>query len=166
MASLCGMCPAFSAKAALKIEDPRLPSSNSHLPSPSSQLLSPNSHLPSSGAAAPRVSVLIPTVDRYPYLRILLGQLRRQTVRPLEIIIIDQTAADRRQEDLFEEFGDLPLRVICQDQPGQCTSRNAGLQMACGDYILFIDDDDEVKPDLIELHLRTLVEFGVEVSSG
>ena len=112
------------------------------------------------------VSVLIPTLDRYPYLRTLLGQLRQQTVRPLEIIIIDQTAADRRQEGLFEAFSDLPLKVIYQDEPGQCTARNAGLQMARGDYILFIDDDDEVKSDLIELHLRTLVEFGVEVSSG
>jgi glycosyltransferase involved in cell wall biosynthesis len=105
-------------------------------------------------------------VDRYPYLRTLLAQLRQQTVQALEIIIVDQTAADRRQPELFAEFGDLPLRVIYQDEPGQCTSRNAGLQMAKGDYILFIDDDDEVKSDLIELHLQTLAEFRAEVSSG
>jgi glycosyltransferase involved in cell wall biosynthesis len=112
------------------------------------------------------VSVLIPTVDRYPFLRTLLGQLRQQTVRPLEIIIVDQTAPGLREGKLTEEFRDLPLKVIFQDQPGQCTSRNAGLQMARGDYILFIDDDDEVPPNLIELHLETLKQFQADVSSG
>ena len=100
------------------------------------------------------VSVLIPTVDRCPYLRTLLGQLRQQTIRPLEIIIVDQTERARRDEKLPEDFRDLPLRWIFQDEPGQCTSRNAGLQMARGNYILFIDDDDEVPPNLIELHLE------------
>jgi hypothetical protein len=112
------------------------------------------------------VSVLIPTVDRYSYLRTLLGQLRQQTVRPLEIIIIDQTATERRREGLFEEFSDLPLKVILQNEPGQCTSRNAGLQTAVGEYVLFIDDDDEVPPDLIEAHLQNLTQFRAEVSSG
>jgi glycosyltransferase involved in cell wall biosynthesis len=112
------------------------------------------------------VSVLIPTVDRYPYLRTLLGQLRQQTVRPLEIIIVDQTAVERREAKLLEDFHDLPVRLVSQDQPGQCTSRNAGLQIARGDYILFIDDDDEVPPNLIQLHLETLQQFQADVSSG
>jgi glycosyltransferase involved in cell wall biosynthesis len=116
--------------------------------------------------APPCVSVLIPTVDRYPYLRTLLGQLRKQTVRPLEIIIVDQTAAGAREGNLAEDFRDLPIKLVFQDAPGQCSSRNAALQMARGDYILFIDDDDEVPPDLIELHLRTLRQFQAGVSSG
>lgn len=113
-----------------------------------------------------RVTVLLPTVDRYPYLRTLLAQLREQTIRPLEIIVIDQTAADRREPRLAGEFPDLPLRMIFLDQAGQCSSRNTGLQMAQGDYILFLDDDDEVKPDLIQLHLATLAHFHADVSSG
>ncbi len=113
-----------------------------------------------------RVSVIIPTLDRYPYLRTLLGQLRRQTVPPAEIIVIDQTAEDRRDARLAEEFADLPLRVIYQDTPGQCTARNAGLSLAGGDAILFVDDDDEVGSDLIEAHLRNLGRFGADVSSG
>ena len=113
-----------------------------------------------------RVSVLIPTVDRYPYLRTLLEQLRHQTVPPAEIIVVDQTAGDRRQPGFFAQFGDLPLRVIYQDEPGQCTSRNAGLQLAQGDYILFLDDDNEVGPTLIEAHLQNLERFRAEVSCG
>jgi glycosyltransferase involved in cell wall biosynthesis len=110
--------------------------------------------------------VLIPTLNRYSYLQTLLEQLRRQTVPPLEIIIVDQTPAGRRPPGLYEALRDLPLNVIHQAEPGQCTSRNAGLQTSRGDFILFLDDDDEIPADLIENHLSTLAEFGAEVSCG
>jgi glycosyltransferase involved in cell wall biosynthesis len=113
-----------------------------------------------------KVTVLIPTVDRYPYLRKLLEQLRSQTVAPYEIIVVDQTRQDRRDSSLINDFADIPLQVIYQDEPGQCTSRNAGLFASAGDYILFIDDDDEVPPDLLEQHLKNLKRFGILVSSG
>lgn len=113
-----------------------------------------------------RVSVLIPTLDRYSYLRTLLGQLRHQTIPAHEIIVVDQTSRERRDLLLAADFGDLPVRLIYQDEPGQCSSRNAGLQAATGDYILFVDDDDEVPPSLIESHLTNLQNFCADVSSG
>jgi GT2 family glycosyltransferase len=113
-----------------------------------------------------RVTVLIPTLHRYPYLHVVLENLRAQTVRPHEIIIVDQSAIDRRDPTIAERFADLPLRLMFQDEPGQCASRNAGLAASTGDYILFIDDDDEIEPTLIEDHLRNLARFGADVSSG
>jgi len=118
------------------------------------------------GAAPLTVTALIPTVDRYPYLRKLLGQLRQQTIAPCEIIIIDQTEPSRRDSTLVSDFPDLPIQLIYLVQAGQCSSRNAGLQIAKGDCILFVDDDDEIPSDLIENHLRTLDSFQVDVSSG
>jgi glycosyltransferase involved in cell wall biosynthesis len=112
-----------------------------------------------------RVTVLIPTLDRYPYLRVVLDNLRASTVRPLEIIVVDQTAKEKR-EPIAEEFADLPLQVLHMDEPGQCRSRNAGLKISRGDYVLFIDDDDELHPSLIEDHLRNLARFDADVSSG
>jgi glycosyltransferase involved in cell wall biosynthesis len=113
-----------------------------------------------------RVTVLIPTLNRYKYLRVVLANLREQTVRPHEIIIVDQTAQERRDLAIAEDFADLPLRLMYQDEPGQCVSRNAGLAVSTGDYILFIDDDDELTPTLIEEHLRNLARFDADVSSG
>ncbi len=113
-----------------------------------------------------RVTVVVPTVDRYPYLRVLLAQLRTQTVAPAEIIVVDQTAADRRDPALYEEFADLPLRVYYLDRPGQCSSRNLALRESTGDFILFIDDDDEVEPSLIAAHLASLDHWRADVSSG
>lgn len=113
-----------------------------------------------------RVTVLVPTIERYPYLEALLAQLRDQTVRPHEIIVIDQTPATDRDAALPGRFADLPLRWITLDRAGQCSSRNAGLQVATGDHVLFIDDDDEVHPNLIELHLAALQRFANDVSCG
>jgi len=96
----------------------------------------------------------------------LLGQLRAQSVSPLEILVIDQTPENMRDTDLLQDFDDLPIRYFTMDQAGQCASRNLGLQEARGDYILFIDDDDEIEPDLIEKHLLTLHHLEVNISNG
>lgn len=113
-----------------------------------------------------RVSVLVPTIERYPYLRVLLDQLRHQTVKPHEIVVIDQTPVADREPELPKEFTDLPLRWITLDRAGQCSSRNAGLLATTGDHVLFVDDDDEIEPTLIELHLQALARFDNDVSCG
>lgn len=115
---------------------------------------------------SPRVSVLVPTLGRQEYLRKLLAQLRDQTIKPFEIIVVDQTPIEERDTDLESDFSDLPLRVFYLEQPGQCSSRNLGLQESTGDYILFIDDDDEVWPDLIERHIKNLKRFRAQASCG
>lgn len=119
------------------------------------------------GAGPPTaVTVLIPTVDRYPHLFNLLDQLRHQTAQPGEIIVVDQTEMARRDVTWPERFPDLPLRVIRRDEAGQCSSRNAGLQAAVGEMILFLDDDDEIPADLIARHLEFLERFEVDASCG
>ncbi|MEL7060184.1 MAG: glycosyltransferase family A protein [Acidobacteriota bacterium] len=114
----------------------------------------------------PSVTVLVPTIDRYPYLEVLLDQLRRQTVPPVEILVIDQTAADRRDRGMQGRFADLPLRWTTLAAAGQCSSRNRGLQAARGEAILFLDDDDEIEPDLIARHLNHLRRTGADASCG
>lgn len=117
-------------------------------------------------AMKPKITVLIPTIDRYPYLRVLLDQLRAQTLPVHEIIVVDQTETSARDLHLLRDFADLPLRLFVSDQPGQCRSRNLGLQHSTGDYIMFLDDDVEVPPDVLERHLRLLLYLKVEATSG
>lgn len=121
------------------------------------------------GGKAPagrRVSVVIPTLDRYRYLRVILKHLAAQTMPPWEVLVVDQTPPERRESGLEKEVPELPLRVLWRDQAGQCSSRNAAIEAAAGDFLLFVDDDDEVPPDLIEAHLANLERFGAEVSCG
>lgn len=124
------------------------------------------SHQLRQGASEARVSVLVPTLERYPYLRNLLDQLRKQTLKPYEIIVVDQTEKERRDSLLEKDFSDLPLKAIYLDSAGQCSSRNTGLQQASGDYILLLDDDVEVEPDLLESHVQCLLGYSADSSSG
>lgn len=113
-----------------------------------------------------RVTVLIPTVNRYPYLRTLLAQLRGQSHPPFEIIIVDQTPLKDRDLKLAEGFPNLPIRLLYMDRAGQCSSRNLGIQQAQGSFIYFIDDDDEIPPDAIAAHLQALASLQVNISNG
>ena len=112
-----------------------------------------------------RVSVILPTIDRYRYLGPLLTQLDRQTVPVHEVIVVDQTPTAQRRTGLETIAPDLPVTVIVQPEPGQCTARNAAILSATGDAFLFVDDDDEIPDDLVEQHLRRLVP-GVDASCG
>lgn len=120
---------------------------------------------PGSVQPAPTVSVILPTVDRYPYLETVLRQLSTQTAPPDEVIVIDQTAPARRRTDLDSVAPELPVRVITLDRAGQCRSRNTGLLASSGEVVLFIDDDDEIPDDLIETHLARL-RPGIDAHSG
>lgn len=111
------------------------------------------------------VSVLIPTLSRYAYLTELIPQLESQTIKPKEIIVVDQTPSDQRQK-ITSTDPQIDLKVIYMDQPGQCSARNLGLNSSSGDYILFLDDDTEIPQNLIELHLENLEWFGSNISCG
>jgi Glycosyl transferase family 2 len=116
--------------------------------------------------ASYKISIIIPTVERYPYLVTALNQLLLQTILPFEVIVIDQTSLAERRPELFTGYDTIGLRYITMDQSGQCGSRNLGLLQSSGDYILFIDDDVEVKPDLLEQHMRCMEYFNTDVSCG
>lgn len=117
------------------------------------------------GSLGRTVSVVLPTIDRYAYLKPLLHQLSGQSHPPHQVLIVDQTPADRRRRDLTEIEPALAVTVFEQDEPGQCTARNRAIRAATGELLLFIDDDDEIGPDLIADHLRRLVD-GIDASSG
>jgi GT2 family glycosyltransferase len=144
------------------------------LPAPVAVAAPPAAHFAGSAITAgselaprvERISVLIPTLDRYRYLEVLLGQLSGQTLPSFEILLVDQTSPERRRRDWPQRFPDLPLVYLEQDEPGQCTSRNAGLLAMRGDAVLFLDDDDEVPPDLLERHAEALARSGAEVCCG
>ncbi|MBF0430918.1 MAG: glycosyltransferase [Fibrobacteria bacterium] len=115
----------------------------------------------------PKISVIIPTLSRYSYLYTVLRQLETQSISPFEIIIIDQSPISQRETDLSGKFPKLPLKHIYQDIPGQCSARNTGINTSNGDFLLFIDDDDDKIPaDFLEQHYATLKAYNAGVSCG
>lgn len=112
-----------------------------------------------------RVTVLVPTVGRYPFVEKLLLQLASQTRPPDEVMVVDQNPEAERH-DLTAVAPGLPVRVLHLRPPGQCTARNLGLRSSTGSHILFLDDDDEIPDDVIERHLEVLEAPEVAVSCG
>lgn len=111
-----------------------------------------------------RVSVLVPTLDRYNYLINELEQLSVQTVLPYEVLITDQTNEQNRVKIDFGQYKDLNIRYFPQAEKGQCVAWNKLLEEAKGEYVLFLGDDaDGIKPDFIEQLLLSLEKFDCDM---
>jgi GT2 family glycosyltransferase len=128
---------------------------------PEAQLVRPE---PDPVTDPPSVTVVIPTIERYPWLRTALADLAAQSVTPHEVLVVDQTPPDQRAT--ITAPPGLPLRVLVSEVAGQCTARNLALRAASGDLVLFIDDDDELPADLLARHLARLAQTGADANCG
>lgn len=91
------------------------------------------------------VSVIVPVYNTEAYLSLCLQSLMGQTLRDMEFIIIDDGSTDGSGE-IMDDFArrDNRFRIIRQANQGLGNARNAGLKVACGEYVAFVDSDDWV----------------------
>ena len=111
-----------------------------------------------------KVSVIIPIYNAADYLRQCLDSVVKQTYRNIQIICIDAGSADG-SVDILDEYMDRDVRIQCQhvENKGVAYSRNAGLDAAEGEYILFVDADDWMDEDTIEIALTEAKSTGAEI---
>lgn len=102
------------------------------------------------------VSVIIPTYNRPDFLRRAIASVRAQEGINYEIIIVD----DASDEDLSSEFASAPDVTYLRNKKnrGGSFSRNRGLEVAKGEYVNFLDDDDEFLPGKLHLQLQKFEE--------
>jgi GT2 family glycosyltransferase len=113
------------------------------------------------------VSVVIATLERYPFLEKELLELSKLEIPLKEIIIIDQTPKEIRDKTFLNNFKQVPIKYIETDKIGQCSARNLGIEKAIGTFIWFLDDDmEEIPPNYLEKHLQTIYSFNADVSCG
>lgn len=111
----------------------------------------------------PRVSVIIPTLNRYKYLKDVLSDLENQTFKNFEVIVCDQS--DPFDEAFYHDW-QLELKLIRQEEKALWLARNISIRSAEGEYILLFDDDSRVQPEWIAHHLKCLDYFKADISSG
>ncbi|MCH5279854.1 MAG: glycosyltransferase [Lachnospiraceae bacterium] len=98
-----------------------------------------------------RVSIIVPIYKVEPYIRRAVNSILQQTYRELEIILVDDGSPDNCGKICDEyQAKDKRIKVIHKENGGLSDARNAGLDIATGDYIAFVDSDDYVAPDFIE----------------
>jgi glycosyltransferase involved in cell wall biosynthesis len=119
----------------------------------------------------PRVSVVIPTYKRETkYLIRAINSIKNQTYKNTEIVIVDDNQSDSEYRKLNIEFmkkytNDLDvIYYVNEKNMGGSLARNNGIEVATGEYITFLDDDDEYLPDKVEKQLNFMVNQDCDMS--
>ncbi|GHE80564.1 glycosyltransferase [Thalassotalea profundi] len=108
----------------------------------------------------PLVSVYIATHNRVNLLKRALNSVLAQTYKNIEIIVADDGSKDETSQVIQEYIKDHKIVYVKNEKPkGACSARNLAINIAQGEYITGLDDDDEFLPDRVA-HLVKLFEQG------
>lgn len=111
----------------------------------------------------PLVAVIIPTLNRYTYLKDVLHDLEKQDYKNVEIIVVDQS--DNFDADFYKPFS-LSIKLIRQTEKKLWTARNNAAKYTKAELLLFFDDDSRVEPNWISEHIKCLDFFNADISAG
>ncbi|MBP3406922.1 MAG: glycosyltransferase family 2 protein [Kiritimatiellae bacterium] len=98
----------------------------------------------------PTVSIIVPTYNSEKYINTCVDSLLAQTCSNIEIIVVDDGSVDSTPEKLKKYSDDGRVRVVTQKNSGVSAARNAGVAIARGEFVSFVDSDDVMHPDYIE----------------
>ena len=106
----------------------------------------------SSGIGDPLVSIVIPTYNRRHFVADAIDSGLRQTCERCEVIVVDDGSTDGTADYLREKYGD---RIVLVTQPNQGPgiARNSGIEAARGEFIHFLDADDQLHRDKVDIAL-------------
>lgn len=104
----------------------------------------------------PKVSVVIPTYNRAKYICEAIDSVLAQTYKDHEIIVIDDGSTDNTKE-LLNKY-ETKIKYIYQENKGISAARNAGIKVAKGEYIAFLDSDDLWLSEKLKVQVKALEE--------
>ena len=116
-----------------------------------------------------RITVITPTYNRHQYLKNAIESVLAQTFTDFELIAVDDNPADsegrRLTEEVMKTISDPRVKYVQNEKNlGGAASRNVAIEMAKGEYIAFLDDDDMYLPDRLRVQYEAMKEHGWEVS--
>ena len=113
----------------------------------------------------PLVTVIVPVFNVEVYLRKCLDSIQKQTFDALEILVIDDGSTDGSKliaEDVAKN--DARIKVYSKLNGGLSSARNYGIEKATTDYLVFVDSDDYIDPDMIEMLYTNLLQENADIS--
>lgn len=108
------------------------------------------------------ISVIVPAYNVEYYIQRCLDSLKCQTHRNLEILVIDDGSSDNTLRIAKSYTPDKRFHVFTQEHRGVSSARNHGLEMATGEYFMFVDGDDFVESSFCETSLLLALKYQVE----
>lgn len=111
------------------------------------------------------ISVIVPVYNVADYLEECVISIINQTYKNLEIILVDDGSTDNSSK-ICDDFSkkDTRIKVIHKENGGISKARNAGIEIATGDYIAFMDSDDCIKETFIEELYKLLKENDADIA--
>ena len=100
-----------------------------------------------------KVSVIIPVYNVEKYIDKCLNSLVNQTLKDIEIIVVNDGSIDNSQKIIDNYVKRYPklVRSFVRENGGQGSARNFGLEQASGEYIAYVDSDDYIEPNMLDL---------------
>lgn len=116
--------------------------------------------------SADLISVIVPVYNMEKYLGRCMASIQAQTYGDLEIILVDDGSTDRSPQmcDGYAQT-DARVKVVHKQNGGLSDARNAGLRVATGAYIGYVDSDDWIEPDMYERMYRACAKTGAELAA-
>ena len=105
----------------------------------------------------PKISIIIPVYNVAEYLPKCLDSILAQTLSDIEVICINDGSTDN-SSDILQNYSskDKRIKIINQNNKGISAARNAGLKIVQSEYVMFVDSDDYIAPDMAEKLYRTM----------
>ena len=113
------------------------------------------------------ISIIVPIYNIEKFLPCCIDSILAQTFTEWELILVDDGSKDTCGS-ICDEYAtkDGRIRVIHKPNGGLTSARNAGLAMASGEWVMYLDGDDWIEPEMLELLLRKGEETGADIVMG
>jgi glycosyltransferase involved in cell wall biosynthesis len=111
------------------------------------------------------VSVIIPSYNSAAYLRLALQSVLRQSYTSLQAIVVDDGSTDASQQ-VIHQLADPRLLYVHQNNRGVAAARNTGIRLAQGEYLAFLDADDEWDPAFLDECVSVIRRKGRAISGA
>ena len=112
------------------------------------------------------ISVIVPIYNVEKYMGYCLNSICNQIYKNLEIILVDDASTDNSGK-LCEEYAAKDSRIICihhENNQGLSAARNHGVEKASGKYVVFVDGDDEIEYNMVEILYEAINKYNVPVA--
>lgn len=115
----------------------------------------------------PQISVIVPVYNVEKYIDRCIRSILGQTYSDFELILVDDGSPDNAPAmcDVWATK-DSRIRVIHKENGGLSSARNAGMEIAAGEYYYFVDSDDVIHPDCMNTLMTCIQNTGAEIAMG
>jgi len=102
-----------------------------------------------------RISLIVPAKNEEAFLKACLDSIEKQTVPPVEVIVVDNASTDKTKDVVLSYSG---VTYVYESRPGLPQARQAGLEKASGDWLLYVDADSQLPIDYVAQIQRAIAE--------